>query len=108
MDRAEELTSRIISDNEVNWDIVQQIVEEFTRRHPDVIAGCIDYVEELRKSKTNQYALEKGSQSNRRHIMEIPSSLLKGLSLKYPTLFTGENQRKFLKLYPIFQVAEKL
>lgn len=105
----ESVLARITPEDEVNWEVVKGVVEGFTERYPHEVAGCVEYVKKLRTQTKDAYGLvtEKDG-SNRRHVYEIPSRLHKALSTKYPKVFDDKNLRHFLKLYPIFQIPEKL
>ena len=107
MDKVEARFEAIKPEDEVNWNIVKAIVEGYTRRHPEEVAGCVSYVKNLRQQNLNEFACS-GTDSNMRHTMELPTALNMALTLKFPLIFNGKNQRHFLKLYPIFQVPEKL
>lgn len=108
MSGAEELFNRISPEEEVNWHVVQLIMEGYAERYPEELVGCIELVKKMRAEKTNSYALSDKGGSEMRHVYEIPSSLGNALKIKYPKIFDGKNLRQFLKLYPIFQIAEKI
>lgn len=107
--RVEDILARIVPEEEVNWEIVKGVVDGFTERYPYEIAGCIEYVKKLRTQTKDSYGVVTDKDgSNRRHMYEIPERLHRALSIKYPKVFDGKNLRHFLKLYPIFQIPEKL
>jgi len=109
MDKIEMLLNRIVPEEEVNWDLVRQIVEGYAERHPEEFMGCTEYVKTLRRAaKDTKYGTMEGSGSEMRHIYELPDRLARGLTIKYPSVLSGRNLRYFLKLYPIFQIPEKL
>lgn len=89
----------------VNWNVVKLVMDGYTEKHPEEIVGCMEYVKQLKATKENAFA---SSGDNMRHLYELPSRLQKGLALKYPELFQGDNLKQFLELYPAFQVADKV
>lgn len=107
-DKIESLLERIKPEDEVNWKIVKDIVEEYANRHPEEFMGCVEYVKSLRKEKINKFAVAKDGEAEMRHIYELPSRLARALSLKYPLVLSGKNLKQFLKFYPIFQIPEYL
>lgn len=104
MQEVESIFDRIVPLEQVNWNAVKLIMESYAEKYPDETLGCMEYVRQLKESKDNQYA----SAGSQRHVYELPSRLHKALSIKFPKLFDGENLIEFLKLYPGFQVADKL
>lgn len=106
-DKLEMLLERIKPEEEVNWKVVQDIVEGYAERFPEELTGCVAYVKQLRSASNGSYAL-MSKDTEMRHLYEIPERLTRGLTMKYPKVLSGKNLRQFLKLYPIFQVAEKL
>lgn len=108
MDIAEAKLKNITPEDEVNWKVVQLIVEKFTENHPEEVIGAVEYVKMLRKEAHDKKFATTGSESHGRHIMELPNRLDYGLTLKYPLIFKGKNLKHFFKLYPIFFIPEKL
>lgn len=98
----------ITPEDEVNWKVVQLIVEKFTEKHPEEVIGAAEYVKMLRSQARDKKFGATGTDSNNRHLMEIPNRLDYGLTLKYPQIFKGKNLKHFFKLYPIFFIPEKL
>lgn len=101
------MIKNITPEDEVNWNVVQIIIEKYTERHAEEVMGCAEYVKQRREALANEFA-ETSDKTQMRHMYELPPSLAHGLSHKYPLIFKGENLTKFLKMYPIFQVAQKL
>lgn len=93
---------------DINWNVVQIIVEKFTERYPEEVIGAAEYVKQLRAASKDRKFNELSEDSGRRHVMELPHRLDYALTLKYPQIFTGKNLHKFFKLYPIFFIPEKL
>ncbi len=99
--------SKIIPSDEVNWDVVDKIMRGYAKRRPFELEGCAQYVAKLRKNTVTKFG-ELGTDSNMRHVYELPSALKLALEIKYPLVLKGRNLKKFLAFYPDFQVAEKL
>lgn len=100
--------SNIEPSEEVNWSVVQIIVEKYTERHPEEVIGAAEYVKKLRFAAKDKKYGELSADSGRRHVMELPDRLDYALTLKYPKVFSGANLKKFFKLYPIFFIPEKI
>jgi len=100
----DDIFSRVVPLEEISWTAIEMIMEAYAEKYPEELMGCFAYVKQLKESKNNDFASE-GSQ---RHAYEVPERLHKALSIKFPKLFEGENLKKFLNLYPGFQVANKL
>jgi hypothetical protein len=105
---AEKKLKNVTPDDEVNWRVVQLIVERFTEKYPEEVMGAAEYVKMLKNdAKDKKFGTTDGDASTR-HLMELPNRLEYGLSLKYPQIFKGKNLKTFFKLYPIFFIPEKL
>lgn len=107
MSSIEALTERITPEDEVNWNVVTLIVQGYSSRHQEEVAGCIIHVQKLRDELKTQFG-EWGVESRTRHIFELPTGLNMALTTKYPKVLKDENLKHFLGLFPQFQVAEKL
>lgn len=103
----QELQARVVPNDEVNWRQVQLLVEIYTDRHPEEIAGCIEVVKQKRAQLTNKFGLTS-EENEMRHLYELPPNLYAALTYKWPKVLTDKNLRHFLRTYPIFCVAEKL
>ena len=109
MQTYEAILERLRPEQEVRWPLVQMIVEGYAERHPEDIALCASYVKRLRAEKVDQKFAEISEGSQMRHLYELPDRLSMALSTIFPSLFTQEkNVFQFLKMYPLFQIPEKL
>ena len=105
--RIDELSEKVVPEDEVNWKVVKLIVEKYTDRHPEEVAGCIIHVKGLRQELKNRFGSWE-TEGRERHIFELPVNLEMALSIKYPKLLKEENLKQFLGIFPQFQVAENL
>lgn len=101
----ENVFDRVKPLEEVRWGAIEMIMEAYAEKYPEELAGCFEYVRQLKEGTDAFGSTGKGSQ---RHAYEIPERLHKALSIQFPLLFEGENLRKFLSMYPNFQVADKI
>ena len=100
----ENIFDRVKPLEEVRWGAIEMIMDAYAEKYPEELAGCFEYVRQL-KDGTNDAFATSGAQ---RHAYEVPARLHKALSVQFPRLFEGENLRKFLSMYPNFQVADKI
>lgn len=97
----------LIPEEEVNWNVVRHIVRLYTERHAEEVAGCKIHVGKLRQELKTKFG-EWGVESRARHVYELPNGLEMALSMKYPKILKDENLKRFLQMFPDFQVAESL
>lgn len=97
----------LIPEEEVNWNVVRLLVQKYTERHPEEVNGCKIHVQELRQELKTRFG-EWQTEGRTRHIFELPSRLESAISMKYPKALKDENLRRFLSMFPDFQVAEQL
>lgn len=107
MPSLEEMSERVVPEDEVNWNVVKLIVQKYADRHPEEMACCVIHVKQLRQELKTRFG-EWGTEGRERHVFELPTNLEMALSMKYPKVLKAENLAKFLSLFPQFQVAEKL
>lgn len=107
METIESLSERVTPEEEVNWNVVKLIVDGYRGRHEEEVAGCVFHVKQLRDDLKTKFG-ELGVESGARHIYELPTSLEMALTMKYPKVLKEENLKRFLSLFPQFQVAETL
>jgi len=103
----QELQARVVPSEEVNWRQVKLLVEMYTERHPEEVAGCIEVVKKKKALLNNKFGLTSAD-NEMRHLYELPPNLYAALTYKWPKVLTEKNLIHFLKTYPIFCVAEKL
>lgn len=99
---------RIVPEDDVNWNVVRMIVQGYSERHPEEVAGCYMYVADIRSKLKNEEFASLDSDAHARHIYELPPALKDALSMKYPEVLKGDNLKHFLELFPKFQIPEKV
>lgn len=94
---------------DVNWRKVAEVVNYYRTHHPEEYLGAVRYTLMLRNDLKNKFATD-GSESNRRHLCELPNVLLSELSQFNDTVLAteGKNLIQFLKNHREFCIPEKL
>jgi hypothetical protein len=92
---------------EVNWKTVDEIVKQYRERRPQEYEGAVLYAKQQRALQLTKFG-EDGSESNRRHLCELPTYLVMCIETLFPLALKDKNLITFLKRYPQFCIPEKL
>lgn len=98
---------RIQPRDDVDWKLTESIVEGYAERHPDIMAIVAAKNEKIRQDLKTQFAEGEGN-AQMRYVYEIPQGLKLGLETLFPLIFKEDNLKRFLNMYPLFQIPEKL